>query len=166
MKKLIYILTSIFLLSCGTRKVETVKQQEEVKTEEQVVDKTKTVTETESNVIVVEDAETKVYTPVDPTVPMVITDETGKTETIYNGKKETKKTKTDTKANEVSKTEVANNIKSKVKTEAKKKKKAKAAERKGVGTSFWFWIGISAGLYLLIRFLIFLYRKYKQQKTV
>lgn len=98
MRTIIIVLTSLLILSCGSRKTQITKLKAasvaalryDATINSNVI--TTTAIDTRTN------EEVKTYTPVDPTKPMEIINPDGTKETVNNGKKETRKTTGETKA--------------------------------------------------------------------
>lgn len=150
MKNKLLIIPALFLISCGTRNVNKSNTTESVETETHIAisDSSKTVTNTESNIKVIDSTDEVEILPIDNSIPMVVN---GKK--YVNARLKHRKTSTNTnqsvKVSQIEQKAVKTDVKNK--TDANKKVDDFHSHREGFNFN-WLWLLlIPIGIYLFIK---------------
>lgn len=158
MKKLL-IIPALLLVSCASRNVNKSNATETTKTETQteIVDSSKTVTNTDSNIKVIDSTDEIEIVPIDNSIPMVVN---GKK--YVNARLKHRKTSTNTtqsvKVAQIEQKAVKTDVKAK--TDANKKSNEFHSHKEGFNwNKTFFWI-------LVLLFAIYLIRKYLKENNL
>jgi hypothetical protein len=156
MKKTVYFLSALTLVSCSARKVQ--KSETEVKTEvtTTVKDTTSKVSETKKREQVFSFTDELEITPIDTTKAIEVVDSNGNKQTYFNAKIKRKQTQVNKSVD--TETKVAENASKVGKTKAKQTVKQQTKQTDKEAVSFWSYLWII----LLLILLVLIYRFYKK----
>jgi cobalamin biosynthesis Mg chelatase CobN len=161
MKKTVYFLSALILVSCGARKVE--KSETEVKTEvtTTVKDTSSKVSETKKREQLFSFTDELEITPIDTTKSIEVVDSNGNKQTYFNAKIKRKQTQVNKSVDTEKK--VAENASKVGETKAKQTVKQQTKETEKTPVSFWNYLWIVLLLLLIVGIYRF-YKKYVQQR--
>lgn len=167
MKKSILTIILLFVFwSCGSRKAEKTKIKEIIKNETVTTDKSKTSSESNVKIEVIEKTdnkdetvtETTIYTPVDPTQPSIVIDEEGNTHslnnTVYRKERTTKKNNNNSTTNKkeelTDKEDILNDLKTLNNNFNKSESDQRNIERQAWSLWNLLWLLIPIGLIIVL----------------